>query len=119
MTLIYNRTSELRLRRKLRKESTEAEILLWKYVRNKKLNNLKFRRQYSVNKYVLDFYCPSARLAVELDGEIHLKEDVKIHDEIRDAYIRSLGIRIIRIKNEEVFNNIKKVLKLILDATSP
>jgi very-short-patch-repair endonuclease len=116
MTTIFNRNEETGLRRRLRKKSTEAEKLLWQYLRNEKLNRIKFRRQYSVNKYILDFYSPLNKLAVELDGEIHLDPEVKMNDEIRENYIKGFGIKIIRIKNEMVLNDIEEVLKIILNS---
>ena len=116
MIRLFNRVTEKANRRRLRKESTEAEKLLWSYLRNKKLNNLKFKRQFSVRKYVIDFYCPSRKLAIELDGDIHLEKQVREHDEIRDNYLRSLRIQILRINNQDVFNDIYKVLDKIQQA---
>ena len=113
MTIHYNKKSEKINRRKLRKNSTEAEILLWEKLRGRKFLGLKFRRQYSIAQFVLDFYCPERRFAIELDGKIHDKKDVKNHDENRDGYINTFGIKIIRIKNEMVLDDIEKVLEFI------
>lgn len=114
MTIIFNRNEQTGLRRRLRRKSTKAEQLLWQYLRNEKLNGIKFRRQYSVNKYVLDFYSPLNKLAIELDGDVHLDKEVKDNDEIRENYIKGFGIKLIRFKNEMVMNNIEEVLKVIL-----
>ncbi len=113
MIHLFNRIPEKENRRHLRQNSTEAEKLLWDYLRHRKCANLKFKRQYSVRKYVLDFYCSSCRLAVELDGEVHLDKIVKAHDDIRDTYLHKLGIKVLRIRNEEVFDDINAVLKKI------
>ena len=113
MTIHYNKASERANRKKLRDNSTEAENILWEFLRNKKLLELKFKRQYSIDHYVLDFYCPKLKLAIELDGKIHLKKEVRNHDENRDGYLSEFGIRILRIKNEVVLNDVEEVLKLI------
>jgi very-short-patch-repair endonuclease len=113
MTLHYNRTSERGIRKRLRKESTEAEEILWNHLRNRLLNGIKFRRQYSVGKYILDFYSPENKLAVEVDGKIHLVKEVSENDELREEYIKRLGIRILRLTNEMVKDDIITALKLI------
>ena len=113
MTIHYNKKSEKTNRRKLRKNSTESEILLWQKLRGRKFLGLKFRRQYSVAQFVLDFYCPEKRLAIELDGKIHNKKDIKNHDENRDGYIEGFKIKIIRIKNDKIIDDIDSVLEYI------
>ena len=113
MTIHYNKASEKANRKKLRGNSTETENILWEYLRNKKLDELKFKRQYSIDHYVLDFYCPELKLAIELDGKIHLKKEVKNHDENREGYLSEFGIKILRIKNEMVLTDIEKALEII------
>lgn len=113
MSLHYNRISEKANRRNLRQEATPAEQILWQFLRNRKLSGIKFRRQYSVDVYIIDFYAPVYKLAVELDGEIHLDKDVIEHDRERDKHLKSFGIKILRIKNEVVINHIDKALELI------
>jgi very-short-patch-repair endonuclease len=113
MTIHYNWYSKKRLRRKLRKESTVAEIILWNYLKGKKLNGYKFRRQYSVDYFVIDFYCPKKKLGIELDGKIHDNPDVKNKDENREGFLKEFGIRFLRIKDEEVMNDIEGVLRRI------
>ncbi len=113
MTIHYNKTSEKVNRKKLRANSTEAENILWEHLRDKKLSGLKFKRQYSIDQFVVDFYCPKLKLAVELDGKIHLKKEVKNHDENRDGYLSEFGIKILRIKNEVILNEIDKALEII------
>jgi very-short-patch-repair endonuclease len=100
---IYNKLESKNLRKYLRKNSTKAELLLWKQLRGKKLNDTKFKRQFGVDKYVLDFYCPEVKLAIELDGEPHTGKDAIEYDKIRTAFLNSIGIKVIRFKNEDLF----------------
>ncbi|OGY47292.1 MAG: hypothetical protein A3J65_03100 [Candidatus Buchananbacteria bacterium RIFCSPHIGHO2_02_FULL_45_11b] len=120
MATIYNQNSIMELRRTLRKDSTEAEKILWKYLRGSNFPGYRFRRQYSVDSFILDFYCPRARLAIEIDGEYHNNDEVKEYDKARQEYIEDLGIRFIRFDNQEILNkindvlsNIKKNLKIV------
>ena len=95
----------------LRQEQTQTEIILWSKLRNRQFEGLKFRRQHPVGQFVVDFYCHEKRLVVEVDGGIHEKEDVKERDENREFELKNFGLRIIRIKNEEIEQNIEKVLE--------
>ncbi|MCW5911398.1 MAG: formimidoylglutamate deiminase [Cyclobacteriaceae bacterium] len=104
--------------REMRKNPTEAEALLWANLRNRKLNNLKFRRQQHIQGFILDFYCDAARLGVEVDGRIHLSKEQIKYDNQRTAYLAEFGIRIIRFTNEEVKENLKGVLSKILSEAS-
>lgn len=107
---IHNR-KELEARRKnLRKKLTAAEATLWSLLRDKQLDGRKFRRQHSVNRYILDFYCPSEGLAIELDGENHFTEKGMRYDEKRTYYLESVKVRVIRFENEEVFQSPEGVL---------
>jgi len=115
MTIHYNKKSEKTNRKKLRMNSTQAEEILWEYLRDRKILGLKFKRQYSVDHFVADFYCSELKFAIELDGEIHLDKNVKNHDENRNGFLSGFGIRILRIKNEIVINDIERVLELIKD----
>jgi len=89
-------------RRKLRKNMTAAEVALWLMIKNKQLNNERFLRQYSVGRYIVDFYCPKHKLAVELDGEVHLYQEE--YDAKRTEYLNTLGITVLRFENFEVFD---------------
>ena len=97
--------------RELRKESTEAEQVLWQCLRNRKFLNKKFRRQHVFCGFILDFYCSENQLGIELDGSIHLKQ--KEDDILRQKIIEEQGVKIIRFKNKEVFTNIENVLSII------
>ncbi len=109
MTLMYNKTSFKERRRELRRNQTDAEKVLWKRLRNKGFFGLKFFRQYSVGAYVVDFYCPTHKLAVELDGGQHAGEETKEYDSVRTDYLNSMGIEVIRFWNNDVLQNIEGV----------
>ena len=97
------------LRRELRQKMTVAESVLWEHVRAKKLG-LNVKRQYGIGPYILDFYIPKIRLAIEVDGEIHLEPEVKEKDINKDAFLNENGISVIHFTNEEVLNKTKSVL---------
>ena len=110
---IHNK-KELEARRKdLRKTLTSAEATLWTLLKGKQLEGRKFRRQHSVGYYILDFYCPAEKLAVELDGERHFTEEGILRDKKRTEYLNSIGIKVIRFENEEIFQSPEGVLKEI------
>lgn len=96
---------------------TRAEIILWSQLKNNNLNQIKFRRQYGVGKYIVDFYSPALKLAIEVDGDIHGIENRMKLDRGRQRYIESLGIRVLRYSNLEVLHNLQDVLNDILHAT--
>lgn len=107
--------------RKLRGNQTPAEIVLWDYLRVERLG-VKFRRQQplrvklegEMKLFIADFYCPKAKLVIEVDGSIHLSQ--KDYDRVRDWLIRQLGIRVLRFTNDQVLNDIKSVTKAIVAA---
>lgn len=113
MTKHYNKSSEKEKRRELRQNQTIAEKLAWRYLRNRQLLGYKFKRQYSVDKFVIDFYCPELKLVIELDGSIHELPDQKKRDEVRQKYLEEFGIKFIRIKNEELLGNPDKAFNHI------
>lgn len=87
---------------------------LWQFLKSKKLLGRKFRRQHGIACYIVDFYCPSEKLIIELDGEVHNHPDQINYDRRRDAFLKKLGFKILRINNELVFSNIREVLRLIV-----
>jgi len=97
--------------RNLRKNTTEAEAILWNEIRNKKIKGYKFRRQHPLSNYIADFYCHEARLVIEVDGEIH--EYSKEYDECRSSMLNEYGITIIRFSNNEIFNDLNSVISRI------
>lgn len=103
----------LKARRKtLRNNLGIPEIILWSHLKDSQLGT-KFRRQHSVGFYVLDFYCPEARLAVELDGATHDNPAAQNYDIKRDIFLKKLGIRVLRIQNKDALNNLDGVLEEI------
>jgi very-short-patch-repair endonuclease len=99
-------------RKELRQNQTPAEEKLWWYLKDKRLGK-KFRRQHSVDGYILDFYCKEKRLIVELDGEIHNSKDAQEYDRARDKFFIDLEYKVLRFKNSEVESNIEAVIKTI------
>lgn len=89
----------------LRNNATDSENKLWQKLKNNQ-TGFKFIRQYSIENFVVDFYCPKARLAIELIGGIHKKADIKKHDVFRKAYIEAFGITVLEISNGEVENDL-------------
>ena len=110
---IHNRPELKSFRKKLRSNLTQAEAVLWRHLKNSQLEGRKFRRQHSVNNYVLDFYCPSEKLAVELDGDQHYSENGYHHDQKRSDELKELGIKVIRFENNEVLLHHAAVLEEI------
>jgi len=100
--------------KELRKNQTETEKALWKALRSRRCGGLKFRRQHPVKEFILDFYCHEYLLGIEVDGEVHENDSAKEYDLNRTAELESLGIIILRFKNEEVIKNIAKVKAEIL-----
>jgi very-short-patch-repair endonuclease len=100
--------------RELRNNATEAEKLLWRHLRGRQLNGFKFRRQRPIGKYVCDLVCLEAGLIVELDGSQHLVNEP--YDDNRDASFRSIGYRVLRFWNGQVFSETEAVVETIFQA---
>jgi len=94
--------------RAMRHEPTAAEDALWQALRNRKLNDAKFRRQYSIGPFVADFFCAEANLVIEVDGDIHQQQAAE--DQVRQDFMETQGIHVIRFQNEEVLNRLDNVL---------
>jgi len=116
MGRIFNRASEKAKRRDLRKEMTPAEKRLWLKLRARQLLGTKWRRQYSIGPYIVDFYCPMARLAVELDGDSHFGDGAEKRDAQRQAYLEQFDIRVIRFGNHDIHHRLPMVLEAIAEA---
>jgi very-short-patch-repair endonuclease len=110
---LYNDPQLKNRRIELRKKSTEGEDILWRWISGKQIKNSKFWRQYSVGPYILDFYCPKARLAIELDGNQHAKKEEVEYDKHREEFLNLNNIKTIRFWNDEIFNNIESVISKI------
>ena len=93
MTKIFNKKSETKKRKELRHQMSKTEVLVWSYLKGKQMGGYKFRRQYGVGPYVLDFYCPKLKLAIEIDGDSHFQDGAEEYDKDRQALIEKLGLR--------------------------
>ena len=113
------KTTLLEQARELRKNQTTAEKIFWEVVRGKRFLGLKFRRQHQIGNYIVDFYCHSEKLVIELDGEIHNEPQQKERDRQRDEYLKSLGHRVLRFTNQQIFNDLETVLDSIVSFLSP
>jgi very-short-patch-repair endonuclease len=102
-------------RKALRNNPTESEKLLWLYLRNGKILGRRFRRQFSILNYILDFYCFDEKLAIELDGKQHYTKEGVMIDTERDAFLTAQGITVLRFENGRVFGDLVGVLKEIRD----
>ncbi|MCL4492250.1 MAG: DUF559 domain-containing protein [Nitrospirae bacterium] len=114
MEKIHNIKNLRENRKRLRNSLTPAEAKLWSLLKNSQLKGRKFRRQHSVGPYVLDFYCPSERLCIELDGATHFTDGGYEYDTARTEYLEALGIRVMRFENADVFENTEGVLEEIM-----
>lgn len=94
----------------LRKNMTEAEMILWDVLKNRKFNNLKFRRQHPIQLFIVDFYCHQLGLVIEIDGEYHQFEQQIKYDESRTEILQEFGILVIRYSNDSILNNLDNVL---------
>ena len=97
--------------RELRKNMTDAERLLWSKIRGKQLKGYQFYRQKILGNYIVDFHCPKANLIIELDGGQHYSDKGIRRDRIRDSYLKSLGLKVIRFSDRDVFDNLTGVLE--------
>ncbi len=137
MTEIFNKKTETDKRKILRNNMPQPERILWSKLKNKQLFGYKFRRQYGINRYVVDFYCPILKLAIEIDGDSRFidyhpnplltkegdkgrfKKSIQEYDKVRQNFIESLGIKILRFTNSNITNNLNSVLEQILEKTTP
>jgi len=99
--------------RQLRKNMTAAERFLWSKIRGKQLKGCWFYSQKTVGEYIADFYCPRAKLVVEVDGGQHYYDENIEYDKVRTEYMAGLGLRVLRFTNIEVLTNIEGVIEVI------
>ena len=97
----------------MRKNITKAEKIIWHELRRNNAKGYYFRRQHPIAWYIADFYCHKAKLVIELDGESHDTEEMKEHDEWRNGVMENLEIKVLRFKNEQVFDELDKVIEEI------
>ena len=108
--------NKTQLARNLRKNSTKQELILWKLFRNHGINNLKFKRQYPIGNYIVDFVCKEKWLIIELDGGQHNEPNNISYDEERTEYLNNRGYRVLRFWNTDIDKNLKGVYEMILQA---
>lgn len=113
MSKLHNRKYLEERRKVLRNKSTSAEAVLWKSLQRKQSKGRKFRRQHSIGNYIVDFYCASENLVIELDGAVHLDFAQQNYDEQRTHLLEALGLKIIRFENKMVFESLELVLEVI------
>ena len=113
---LHNRKYLKTYRKGLRNNLTPSEARLWKALKGRGLAGRKFRRQHSIGNYIVDFYCYSAKLAIEVDGAYHQTPSVELADQKRDAYLQSQGIKVLRIPNEVVHKQFDLAIEAILEA---
>src|SRR5258708_2171982 len=110
----YKSSPKIEARAKsLRRESTPAESLLWKIIRNRSVKGFKFRRQHPIKHFIVDFYCHSAKLIIEIDGDIHEVDEIKIYDKEREGILQNLGLTVLRFTNEEVFSDPSRIINSV------
>ena len=110
----YNQPKQKNLRRELRKGGEAPEAVMWTLLKNRQIDGVKFRRQFGVGPYILDFYCPELKLGIELDGAPHFISGNFDYDDARTEYLyREHNIKIIRFENRTLFYNQEGVVKSI------
>jgi len=94
---------------------TDAEILLWSRLRKKQIKGYQFYRQRIIGNYIVDFYCPKAKLVIEVDGSQHYQDDGNKKDKGRDDYMEKLGMNILRFADRDVLKNLQGVLEKVFE----
>jgi len=110
--LNYNKTLK-RNSRQLRKNMTDAEKALWFKIKGKQLKEYQFFRQKPIGNFIVDFFCPKARMVIELDGGQHYSIDGKAKDVQRDAYLKNIGLTVLRFSDRDVLKNLESVVETI------
>ena len=112
MKLPQNRAL-LKRARDLRNNSTLSEVLFWNVVKNRQINGLDFNRQKVIGNYIVDFYCPAVQGVIEIDGSSHAYKEK--YDSRRDKYLRSLGLRVLHVYDEDVKDDVNGVLAMVME----
>ncbi|WP_425653069.1 endonuclease domain-containing protein [Vibrio campbellii] len=110
----FNLKYQKQIRSQLRTNMPKPEEILWQRIRRKQLG-VKFRRQHGIGRYIVDFYCPELNLVIEIDGDSHFSDEGKEKDTIRDAFMETLGIKVLRFTNEEVMKQTESVLERLFN----
>lgn len=117
MTEVFNKSLQTAKRQYLRKHMPPAELKLWEHIKARQINGRRFRRQYGIRNYIVDFYSPELKLIIEIDGDSHFQEN-RSYDKKRQQYIESLGLKVLRFTNHEVYYALEQVLNTIKQQTS-
>lgn len=96
--------------KELRKNLTNAELILWEYLKQKPFG-CKFRRQHPLGNYIADFYCHKVKLVIEIDGDVHDNLDVKRQDEVKEKDLKEAGLSVVRFRNEVVIREIESIIR--------
>lgn len=112
-TKIFNSKKQKDFRKKLRNNMTREEIILWSYLKNSQLKGKKFRRQHGIGPYIVDFYCPKAKIVIELDGGQHTNIENEEYDRKRTEYLSNLGLTVLRFWNNDISENIEGLIDKI------
>ncbi|MCG2461709.1 endonuclease domain-containing protein [Flavobacteriaceae bacterium F89] len=110
---LHNRKYLEKYRKELRNNATKAESMLWKALRSRQLEGRKFRRQQSIDNFIVDFYCPQEKLIVELDGEVHNNPVSENYDDDRTEKLEELGFTVLRFENKLVFEQLDMIMECI------
>ncbi len=113
MTQLFNQSIQKTKRQRLRHNMPKAEKILWERIRRRQIANCQFRRQYSVDRFVLDFYSPEIKLAIEVDGPTHGLPGAKEYDAMRQTLIESAGISFLRVTNRQVYHQLDRILTVL------
>ena len=100
----------------MRGNPTPAENILWQRLRQKQVGGFHFRRQHPIGRFIVDFYCASARLVIEIDGSIHEAPEHREYDEARQAHLEEIGLRVLRFSNAQVINQMDSVVEVIAES---
>jgi len=113
MGRLFNRAALTGRRKELRKNMPEPEHRLWAHLKGRQIKGYKFRRQESIGRYIVDFYCPECRLAIEIDGESHYQKEQILRDKKRQQYLEAIGIVVLRYTNRDILESIEGVVEEI------
>jgi very-short-patch-repair endonuclease len=113
VTQLFNRPSAKKTRQSLRNSLPPAELILWSKLKNRQINAQKFRRQFSIGPYIVDFYCPALKLGIEIDGDSHFQPGEQEKDITRQKFIEAKGVQFLRFRNIEVRENLRGVLEAV------
>ncbi len=115
---LSNKKENKEQRRYLRTHGTPEEAVLWTQLKSRQISGTRWRRQFSIGDFVVDFYCPAIKLAIELDGAYHYNVGGAAADDIRTSYLNRHGVTVLRFENREIWDNLQGVISVIKDAVN-